>query len=92
MTSDPKRATLSNPLNQNVFKAVVKARHLILKDLFGSLESSTPKDDVVQSLNQLEKVGLIKAESSSIPEFSTYYVTAEGLQADRQLRRLGDVA
>lgn len=87
MSVDPKFKALVKPLNQQVFSFVVRQRQVHMKDLLDSLSASTSKEVVVESLSELERAGLIKEESASIEDFNTYYVTAEGLQADRQFRR-----
>jgi hypothetical protein len=86
MPVDPKQ-TLIDPTNKRVFGAVVKARHILLKDLWKTLKSDTEQSNVDQSLGQLQEAGLIQVEPGSLRDFNTYYVTAEGLQMDRKLRR-----
>ena len=88
MQVDPKFIALSKPSNQQVFKEVAKRRQVNLKDLLVSLPTKMTREVVSESLNELEQVGLIKEESASLEDFKTLYVTAEGLQAERQLRRL----
>jgi len=88
MVLDPKYApTILNPINYKVFHTVADARKIALKDLWDSVEGSS-KEQVSESVKQLSKAGLIAEVPSSLEDFSTYYVTADGLTAERQIGRL----
>jgi hypothetical protein len=89
MLFDPKYAsTLLDPFNFKVFNAVANARKIALRDLWKSVGS---EDRVSESVEKLSTAGLIKEEPASLRDFSTLYVTAEGLNAERQIRRQGDL-
>jgi len=83
---------LNDSLNRNVFTTVAKARHIDFRDLVHALSPEPEKGAVEGSLRELEQAGLIKVESGSLSDFNIYYVTAEGLQMDRQLRRFASSA
>lgn len=83
---------LNSQINRDVFTAVTKARHIDFRDLLHSLNPQPEKEVVSESLMELEKAGLINVESGSLSDFNVYYVTAEGLQMDRQLRRFSALA
>ncbi|HYU47493.1 MAG TPA: hypothetical protein VEK84_15115 [Terriglobales bacterium] len=89
MLFDPKYAsTLLDPFNYKVFNTVASARRIALGDLWKSIGS---EDRVSESVEKLSVAGLIKEEPASLKDFSTLYVTAEGLNAERQIRRQGDL-
>ncbi len=88
MGLDPKNvAEILNPINYKVFHTVAGARKIALKDLWDSVDGPT-KEQVSASVKQLSKAGLIGEVPASVEDFSTYYVTADGLTAERQMRRL----
>ncbi len=41
------------------------------------------------TLSQMKELNLIGEQPASLPDFTTYYVTAEGLELDRTLRKMG---
>jgi predicted transcriptional regulator len=87
MILDPKYfPALVNPINYEVFNVVAQARKIPRKDLWEAVHE--PEEEVSQSLNELQKAGLIKKEPASLEDFSVYYVTGEGLIAERLIRRL----
>lgn len=86
MGLDPKYAsTILSPINYQVFHKVADSRKIVLKDLW---DLGPSKAEISESVKQLSKAGLIGEVPSSVEDFSTYYVTADGLTADRQIRRL----
>jgi predicted MarR family transcription regulator len=83
---DPKYAsTILSPVNYQVFHKVADSRKISLKDLW---DLGPSKEAISESVRQLSKAGLIGEVPSSLEDFSTYYVTADGLTAERQMRRL----
>jgi DNA-binding MarR family transcriptional regulator len=78
--------TLLNPNNSQVFDVVAKRRHIIMKDLVDTVDID--KAAVSESVDELQKAGLIQSEPSDLDDFKILYVTADGLQAERQYRRL----
>jgi hypothetical protein len=79
---------LSDNVLQAVFKEIVKNRSAIFKDLMGSVSGRTnvASDQIERALIQLQNADLIKTSESSIKDFNSYYPTAEGPAAERQLR------
>jgi|HubBroStandDraft_1064217.scaffolds.fasta_scaffold95640_2 hypothetical protein len=81
---------LSNPVLQEVFKEIVKNRSALFKELVTSLSNNTDLNledhQVAGALEQLKNADLIKEREAPIKDFNSYYITADGLTADRQLR------
>jgi DNA-binding transcriptional ArsR family regulator len=85
-------AVLSAPLIRTIFELVAKERTINFKDLAAQLqEKQIPKEEVSKSLETLKEVSLIKEHPASLEDFNTLYITADGLSAERQLRRLGGI-
>jgi hypothetical protein len=83
--------TLFNPSTLAVFGAVAKERTVRFKDLLDALESEElDRDQVRESLDQLEEAKLIKSQDTleGVEDFKWYYITEEGLSVERELRRL----
>ena len=79
---------LGNSVLRDVFKAVVSERTIRFKDLRESFqEGQIDPVELKASLRQLQDVELIKELPASIDDFATYYVTADGLTAERELKR-----
>lgn len=74
-----------------VFNAVARERTVRFKDLLDALESADlDREQVHQSLEQLQEAKLIESQDApeGVENFRWYYVTEEGLTAERELRRL----
>jgi hypothetical protein len=67
----------SDVTTRGVFEAVAKPRTILFRDL----KVDFPPEDVQRSLDRLKKANLIKEQTSAIQDFSTLYVTADGLSA-----------
>jgi len=76
----------STPETRNVFDAVVKKLTIRFKDLVDSLDLEEEK--VSESLVKLEEAKLIEEFAAPVNDFKTLYITANGLTANRELRRL----
>jgi hypothetical protein len=83
---------LSNDVTKLVFKAVLKNRSILFKELRESL-GKTPelaagpdKTQLENAVKILKDADLIKERIAPIEDFNAYYVTANGLSAERQLR------
>lgn len=74
--------------NLRVFEGVAGERTVRLKDLRESLDISS--EEVLEALDRLEEQNLIKWQGSpeEAEDFRWYYITEEGLAAERQLHRL----
>lgn len=69
---------------QGVFKAVAEPRTISFRDLKNSLPD---EENLQQSISDLLQADLIGEKTSVIPDFSTLYVTADGLNAVRALKK-----
>ena len=76
----------STPETRKVFETVVKEINIRFKDLVDSLEIDEEK--VVESLDRLEEAKLIEESPAPVRDFKTLYITADGLSANRELRRI----
>ena len=83
---------LSNNVIKLVFEEVVKKRSVLFKELRQSLGKAAEfpegaeKSQIENAVQVLKEADLIKERTSPIEDFNTYYVTADGLTAERQLR------
>ena len=76
-------ATLSQPEVIRVLHTMAEANTASLSDLIGG--TSLSQEQVLRALDALSEARLIKATKAPTPTLRTYYVTATGLQADREL-------
>jgi hypothetical protein len=75
---------LRNSATRGVFEAVARPRTISLRDL----KSNFPADEDLQgSITLLKQADLIGERPAVIQDFSTYYVTANGLNAAQALRQ-----
>ena len=81
-------SVLGSDANRRVFKAVAKARTIRVKDLGEALNMDN--EDVLKALDELEAADLVEIREAPehLEGFRTSYPTAEGLSAQRELRRL----
>ncbi|MDQ3802371.1 MAG: hypothetical protein M3416_00725 [Acidobacteriota bacterium] len=87
---------INDPNTRKIFDEIVKKRKVRLKDLASCLgEEKSTREDLIRTINELKSAELIqelgaptKAHQSVYEGFKTYYVTSNGLSAERQLRRL----
>jgi hypothetical protein len=80
-------AIMSNPSIREVFKAVARHKYVRRRDLRDQVQSATDPQELNLVLNELTNASLIRAEKAPLADFDTYYVTAEGLSAERALNR-----
>ena len=80
-----KLSALAPSANNQVFTQVVSNRSI----RFGDLVKSTGFDRTVtkQALQELEQANLIAEKNAGIEDFNIYFVTADGLEAEREVRR-----
>jgi hypothetical protein len=85
---------LSDKVVQSVFKAILENRSAIFKELLASLGKKPDDPDdrkqIESAVSQLKDADLIKERTAPIEDFNSYYVTSDGLNAERQLRLVGD--
>lgn len=87
---DPALAVLfSDDAIKDVFKVIAKERSIRLRELRQVLEGLP---DLRDSLDKLKAADLIKERAAPIDAFNTYYVTANGLTAERQLQLIESAA
>jgi len=73
---------LQSPTNREVLHVIARRMRAQLKDLIGG---PLRRERAIESINALKSANLIKESPSPVPDLSTYFVTAAGLQADREL-------
>jgi len=82
----------SDNLTKLVFKEILKNRTVLFKDIRDSVQKHRQNSALVdephieKAVNLLKNADLIKERPAVIGDFSSYYVTANGLNAERQLR------
>src|SRR5712664_1614303 len=84
-------AMLANPTVRDVFRTVVQKRRIRFNDLAKLVHGTTSpvsKEEVQHVLDDLRAANLIEAEPAPVQDFQTYYITADGLMAARELNRL----
>jgi hypothetical protein len=79
---------VTDPAMRLAFDNIVKQRAVQWKDLSTFFEGEQiDKTDGRAKLNVLKNANLIKEEPCDIDDFTTFYVTKEGLSVNRKLRR-----
>lgn len=76
---------LSDDTARRVFEEVARSRIVSHGQLSEQL-SEINEDAIVKSLSKLKGIGLIDRRSAVISEWDRYFITAEGLAAERMLR------
>lgn len=83
---------LADPENRKVFDVVARSRSIRLAALLESLgvktEDAAKLNEVRARLDGLKQNGLVAEEAASLKEFAVLYITADGLEAERKVRRL----
>jgi DNA-binding MarR family transcriptional regulator len=69
-----------------VLHTVAEANTASLNELVH--DTALSQEQVLNAIETLKKAQLVKATPSPIPRLATFYVTATGLQADRELESL----
>lgn len=75
--------TLGGPMVREVFKLLVQDKSIRFGDLVK--KASGERHEVKQALETLKDASLVKEAGAAIEDFSTYYVTADGLEAGRKV-------
>ena len=78
---------------RTIFEAILKNRSAIFKDLMAVVGKSTGDDqesrrEVEAAVSLLKEADLIKERPAAIEDFSSYYVTANGLAAESDLNSI----
>jgi hypothetical protein len=68
-----------------VFKRVAERRSANLTELSGS----DSIDDTANQMQTLLRKNLVAEKPAPLKAFSTYYITSDGLEMERKLKRLG---
>ncbi len=76
---------LADEATRKVFGMVVDQRKVRFKDLQESLHLD--REEAKSKLKDLKEAHLIEERAAPLEDFSLYYVTAEGIEAARELRR-----
>jgi len=90
MSADPALTLLlTSVAARHVFTAVAKSRLISFKDLVRvRTVAGEDREQIKKSLEVLKNADLIKEEAAPVKDFSKFYVTANGLRAERQLQRM----
>ena len=67
----------------SVFREILRSRSVKFKD-FRSRLGDLPPDAIDRSLEQLKHARLVEKKGAAIPDFTAYYLTAEGLRMGRE--------
>jgi hypothetical protein len=79
---------INNPGVGKLIKIIAESKRIRFNSLVAaanSLEVENPK----AVIEQMKAFNLIGEQPASLPDFTTYYVTSDGLELDRKLRRMG---
>jgi hypothetical protein len=71
---------------RRIFSAIARRRtvpYKVLREIFPSLE----KEEIERRLNKLKEARYIDVTGGPFDDFKIYYVTTEGLSAERELDR-----
>lgn len=77
---------LNNDLMRRIFYAIARKRRISMGDLLRTID--TPPEQAQKILERLKGIHLIEESSAPLREWNTYFVTADGLSAERALERL----
>lgn len=80
-------SVLAPGANNQVFMQVVSHRSIRFDELMKS--TGFDRDVTKQALQELEKAHLIQEKGAGVEDFNIYFVTADGLELDREVRRYG---
>jgi hypothetical protein len=81
---------LADRSTRTIFETVARERKISHKDLVQTLTriaGVVSTNEISTRLDQLEEAKLIGEQGAPIEDFKTYYITADGLSAERELRR-----
>jgi hypothetical protein len=76
-----------------VFEEIAKNRSVMFKEILASLgkkndlsKEDLSKEKIEEVVHNLMEADLVKERAAPIQDFNTYYITADGLSTERQLR------
>ncbi len=75
-------AVLAQPETRRVLRELVKRKQVRLPDL---IDQGLSREQAVSATRELAKAHLIKTRPGPIEDLSVYFITADGLAADRQV-------
>lgn len=79
---------LADALARKLFTAIADKKTMQARDLVSMGQPAT-SEEVYRCLEQLKNAEVIAVDTSvPIADFRTYYITADGLATDRELRRI----
>ena len=79
---------LTNKSVRHIFNWVLENRRARLGELFARASEEDKGMQVKDALESLKKAELIEEESSAVESLRTFYPTAKGLDAERELRHM----
>ena len=88
MRRDDPWAALSEPVAHRVFEEVVQNRLIRMGALLKRVEDVADRQSIRKTLEALKEAQLIAEKPSAVEDFTTYYVTAEGLEASRKTGKM----
>lgn len=72
-----------------IFNQVVKNKKIRFNDLIKQIHGTTITEEKAKhSLNALERAGLITKKGEKTGIYTIYYITKNGLQANRKIRQI----
>ena len=74
---------------KEIFEFVAKRRSVPLGEILKLFSEGATPEDTKSTLDRLESLELLSRSPASIEELSTWFVTASGLSAERELKRYG---
>lgn len=80
---DKAKLLFEDAATRNVFEAVAKPRTILIRDLKNTFSG----ENLEHSINVLKEADLIKEKPAVINDFSTLYLTADGMDAVQALKR-----
>jgi hypothetical protein len=88
MAKNPITLLLSDTVTCAVFQEILKNRSAILKHLRQTVaaQNRVLPSEIDRAVEGLLDADLVKEHRAEISDFNSYYVTADGLSAERQLR------
>ena len=75
---------LSDPIARRLFEYVVKMRSIRFEELAKRVEPEVDRQMAKTMLQKLEQAQLIGEKGAALDDYTTYYVTADGLEASRK--------
>ena len=84
MSFDPSvLVTLYDPKINKILHTIVRQKTARLKDL---VSNDISEEETLRAIEQLKSANLIKESPSPIPDLATYFITASGLLAGREVK------